>query len=258
MTRIDVDSLENFEEEQQTQQTKQTPRRQAAPARRTTRQQKAKQRRIRKIALTALLVASISLTGAYVVAPAIENAKETRRAESLVSAYYENGVVTLPEVVTSERSYDVTVSSGEKLRNRLEKNNNDILCVNGTYYTPEGVNLVKLQFQVAYAEYINATVVNTDGTTIYVAPQGYTLTGRHAYKIRCTEEYRIVPEADDYSNITIDNAYQYCLVGVVETIPSLPYSELDNKTLICDVPDGASLNEQGVCTGNLELAPKKR
>ena len=246
------DNVEGIEIPKTKQETRKTP------VKKETRQQRARKRRTRKIALTVLLVATLATTGALVVKPAIEEARENSRVESLLSAYYQNGVVTLPEKVTSKRSYDITYADGETLKNKLIKNNRDIICVRGTYYTPEGVNLARLRFQVTYADYIKATKVNVDGTTVYMAPQGYTLVGEHAYTIVYAEEERIVPVAEDYSDVTIEGAYQYYLAGVEEIIPSLPYSELDNKTLICDVPDGATLDDKNECIGYLELAPKRR
>ncbi len=224
---------------------------------RETRKQRAKKKRIKKVALTALLVASIAATGAFVVPPVIENAKETSRVESLIAAYYENGVITLPETITSKRSYDITFANGTKLREVLTKKANNIICINGIYYTPNGTNLALLKYNVMYVDYIDANKINVDGTTIYTAPQGYILHGTKAYKVTYAEETRIVPEANDYSAVTIEGAYQYQMSAEPQIISSLPYNALDNQTLICDVPDGTSLDQNNECVAALKLAPKK-
>ena len=43
----------------------------------------------------------------------------------------------------------------------------------------------------------------------------------------------------------------------VEEIQTLSYEEMFGKTLVCDVDDKASLNENGHCEATFKLIPRK-
>ena len=93
---------------------------------------------------------------------------------------------------------------------------------------------------------------------MYMAPSGYALNGTHAIKYDTERVTKIVPVADDYSYITFHGASDWKLVTEPQIVHTLPYSVIQNSTLICDIPDGAVLNDNNECYGTLDLAPKKR
>jgi hypothetical protein len=91
-----------------------------------------------------------------------------------------------------------------------------------------------------------------------MAPKGYTLNGKQAYTFDNKFETKVVPVNDDYSYIRFEGASDWRMIGEPLIVHTLPYDVIKNSTLICDVPDGATLNENNECLATLDLAPKKR
>lgn len=211
----------------------------------------------KKVALSILVMGGIVASTIFGT-QAYYSHKETKRAENLIAAYQTDDYCVLPSNITSNRSYDITYTSGEKLVNRLRENGVKYININGKFYTEEGINIAILTYDVTRIEYAEPIKVNVEGETIYMAPNGYELFGKQAYKYVTERETKIVPESDNYDYVSFEWAVNHTLVNAPQIVRTLPYSVLEESTLICDVADGATLNEYNECTATLEIAPKKR
>lgn len=211
----------------------------------------------KKVALTLLLIGGIAATTLFAT-HAVHSINETRRIDNLINNYQVENYVTLPSNITSNRSYDITFANGERIKERLEKNNIEYISINGTFYTPEGIDIELLTIDITKTETIAATKITSDGETMYVAPKGYTLNGNHATRDNVERRTYIVPAGTDLSLISFQGVTSWEIVGEPTLIHTLPYSMIEESMLICDVPDGATLDENNQCVGTLDLAPKKR
>lgn len=217
----------------------------------------AKKGKGKKIALTLLVVGGL-VAGSIFGTKAYYSHKETVRVDNLIAEYTTDDYVILPRVVSSDRAYDITYSDGAKLTDRLANSNINCININGQFYTPEGIDVAILTYDVTHITQVDAIRVNNEGQTMYMAPSGYALNGTHAIKYDTERVTKIVPVADDYSYITFHGASDWQLVTEPQIVHTLPFSVIQNSTLICDIPDGAVLNDNNECYGTLDLAPKKR
>ena len=94
----------------------------------------------KKVALTLLLIGGIAASTIFAT-HAVHSINETIRVDNLINNYKVENYVTLPSNITSNRSYDITFADGEKVKQRLEKNNVEYISINGTFYTPEGIDI---------------------------------------------------------------------------------------------------------------------
>jgi len=208
------------------------------------------------VALT-LLVAGTLVAGSIFGTKAVHNLIETKRADDLIGNYTTEEYVMLPKQVTTDRAYDVTYVDGQKLLERLNNKNMGIININGQFYTPNGTNVAIITYKVSYTTMVDAIKVRTDGQVVYMPQNGYTLDGTQARKTTTETITKVVPQADDYSYIKFEGASNWEIVGEPQIVSTLPYEVIQNSTLICDVADGATLNDYNETTGTLDLAPKK-
>jgi len=94
---------------------------------------------------------------------------------------------------------------------------------------------------------------------MYMAPTGYTLNGDTCYRDTTSEVVKIVPKSEtgDYSDVVVPDVTSYELIDTKE-VSTEPYSAIKDTTLICDVRDGATLNESNECSATLRLVPNSR
>jgi len=216
----------------------------------------AKKSKGKTVALTLLVVGTL-VAGSIFGTKAVHNLQATKRADDLIGNYTTEEYVMLPKQVTTDRAYDVTYVDGQKLVERLNNKNMGIININGQFYTPNGTNVAIITYKVSYTTMIDATKVKTDGQIVYMAPSGYVLDGKQAKKTVVETITKVVPQCDDYSYIKFEGASDWEMVGEPTIVATLPYEVIQNSTLICDVADGATLNEFNETTGTLDLAPKK-
>lgn len=215
---------------------------------------------IAAILIGATLVAAAAGVTYYKVVPAIEDKKETARVESLVANFTnEEGLCVIPSEVTVNRNYDTRVADGSKIANELDEQGVKYCEILDQYYTEAGSDIAILTYEVTTTEVIDAEKVSINGTVIYMAPEGYILDGKKCYCETTKLVTKIVPKSKDsnYANITIPNVSKYELVDVKE-VTTLTYDSICDQTLICDVQDGAVLNEENECTATLRLVPKEQ
>ena len=217
----------------------------------------------KKVALTILVVgglvaASIFGTKAY------HSLQETRRVDRLLESYQVENYISLPNEVISDRAYDVTYANGSKVVDRLEERNVDYININGQFYTKDGIDIKLLTYEVIYDNRVDSIKVTSDGTTLYMPPVSYGIHDRDAWKGSESTKYEtmirtvVVPADLDLSLVSFPGACEWNLADEPVLLHTLPYSVIENSTLICDVPDNATLNENNECVGTLDLAPKKR
>ena len=221
-----------------------------------------KQTGAKKALATIGIIALCGLTafGVYKGVEAYNDYKETKRAESLVSYYIDSDqIVTLPEVVATNKAYDEEYCEGEKLVEQLQTQNAQYCIIDGVYYTNNGDKIAVLTYEVTRTETVEPIKEEFNGTTIYMAPAGYELEDGVCTKTITGTITKIVPanEAGDYSNIKVTNVSSYKLIDV-EEIQTLAYEEMFGKTLVCDVDDRAQLGENGLCDGTLRLLTKTK
>lgn len=207
------------------------------------------------------IVALCGLTtfGIYKGVEAYKDYQETKRAESIVSYYInKENLVTIPDSFLIDQAYDEQFCEGEKLASELQSANAQYCIIDGAYYTNDGSKIAILTYEITRKETISPIAQEYNGTTIYMAPAGYTLENGVCTKIVTGTVTKIVPanEASDYSNIKIINVDNYVLTNV-EEIQTLSYEEMYGKTLVCDVEDNAVLSEDGYCEATFKLIPRK-
>lgn len=208
-------------------------------------------------AIGLLLLTGVLVASPIVGAKAYYSHQETTRVHDLISNYREEDYTILPTNVVTNRSYDITYASGEKLNKALVEEGINCIRINGQFYTPDGSNMAIISYRVTYIEQTNPIKVTTEGQTIYMAPSGYSLYGETAYKYITEEVTKIVPVSTNYDYITFPNSVAVEMLAEPQIFTTLPYSMIENSTLICDVPDGATLNESDECNASLTLVPKK-
>ena len=211
----------------------------------------------KKIALTILVIGGIAAAAIFGT-KAIHTAQECQRVDSLISNYQVENYVAFPGQILTDRAYDITIADGKKITNRLESNGIEYININGQFYTPNGIDINLLTFEVIYTDQVDAMKITSEGQTMYMAPAGYSLNGTKATKDEVEIRTVALPANQDVSNVSFPGATSWNLADEPQLIHTLPYSVIENSTLICDVPDGASLNDNNQCYGSLDLAPKKR
>lgn len=215
-----------------------------------------------KKALAAIgIVALCGLTafGVYKGVDAYKDYQETKRAESIVAHYIDkDNLVTVPDSFLIDQAYDEEFCEGEKLVAELQASNAEYCVIDGDYYTNDGSKIAILTYEITRKETVAPIAEEYNGTTIYMAPAGYTLEDGVCTKTTTGTVTKIVTanEASDYSNIKITNVDGYKLINV-EEIQTLSYEEMFGKTLVCDVDDKATLNESGYCEATFRLIPRK-
>ena len=217
----------------------------------------AKKSKGKKVALALLLIGSLA-AGSIIGTKAFYSHQETKRVDTLINNYSVENYVAFPNEMTSERTYDITFSDGQKLRKRLEAKNVEYISINGNFYTKDGIDIELLTYEVTYTLVKDAIKVQSEGQTMYIAPTGYNLVGKKAVKNEKEIKQVIVPAGTDYNAVSFPNATSWEMVADPELISTSSYDEISSSTLICDIPDGITLDENGECKGTLDLVQKKR
>ena len=217
-----------------------------------------------KVAIATISIVGLLGLAATVGVDYVSGAKETyyeqKRAEQLVE-YNSNSakICVIPEQIETNKSYDTKYCEGEQLVSELNENGIKYCEILDEYYTPEGKNIAVLTYEVVTTDVLEAQKVEMNGTTIYMAPEGYTLQGNKCVKETVKNVTKIVEAMEDgnYENIAIENVTSYKLVDIKE-ISTKKYSEIASQTLICDVADTPVLNEEGRYDAKLVLVPKTK
>ncbi len=206
--------------------------------------------------IAAIIIAGGLVVGGITGANYLINGKENQRVKNLVAEYTNESFLMLPNEVTINQAYDISYCDGKKLYNEITKSNIKYCQVLDEYYTEDGHDIVVLTINGYYEERVPAIETKIGDTSIYMAPDGYQLDGKEAFKkINATYTKVIEPKDNvDYSKITVEGLsdvqidYQIC--------HTKPFSEMMDKELIVDVPDNATLvNEQ--CEGSLRLVSRR-
>jgi hypothetical protein len=185
--------------------------------------------------------------------------QETKRAESIVANYIDSDyLVTVPNSFLIDQAYDKEFCEGEKLIDELKNANAQYCIIDGVYYTNDGGKIAILTYEITKKEEVEPIAEEYNGTTIYMAPAGYTLEDGVCTKEITGTVSKIVPATTngDYSHISIKNVAGFKLVNV-EEIQTLSYEEIYGTTLVCDVDDNAKLSENGYCEATFKLVPRK-
>lgn len=213
----------------------------------------------KKVALTILILGGMAATSIFGT-KAVHSIQETKRVDKLINAYTIENYVELPNRIATNRAYDATYADGEKVVKELEKNNIEYININGKFYTKDGINIQILTYDVTYEELAKTEVINGNEVTFYMTPSKYSFhdnSWRDSVKYNHVTRTIVVPADLDLSQITFNYATNWELIGTPIVLNTLPFSVIEDSTLICDVPDNATLNEFDKCEGTLELAPKK-
>ena len=213
----------------------------------------------KKVALTILVLGGIAATSIFGT-KAVHSIQETKRVDRLIDCYTVENYVELPTRIATSRAYDAAYADGKKVVKELNENNIEYISINGKFYTRDGINIQILTYDVTYEDLKRTEVINGSEVTFYMAPSGY---GFHDNSWRDSIKYNhvtrtvVVPADLDLSQITFNYAIDWKLVSTPIVVSTLPFSVIEDSTLICDVPDNATLNEYNKCEGTLEIAPKK-
>lgn len=238
---------ENYSFEEPTQEIKQEPKKHTGAKKALT-------------TITILGMLGLTALGVYKGIEALNDYRETKRAESIVANYIDKDyLVTVPETFLIDKAYDEEFCEGEKLVEQLQAANAEYCVIDGTYYTNDGSKIAILTYEITKKETAAPIAQEYNGTTIFMAPAGYTLENGSYVKTTTGTVTKIVPanSQSDYSNIQIINVDSFELVNV-EEIDTLPYENIYGTTLICDVEDNAQLNENGFCEATFRLVPRKK
>ncbi|MGN1371005.1 MAG: hypothetical protein ACI4XM_01810 [Candidatus Coprovivens sp.] len=216
----------------------------------------------KKVLATITILGMLGLTalGVYKGIEAVNDYRETKRAESIVANYIDKDyLVTVPKTFLIDKAYDEEFCEGEKLVEQLQAASAAYCVIDNTYYTNDGSKIAILTYEITRKETAEPIAQEYNGTTIYMAPAGYTLENGSYVKTTTGTVTKIVPanSQSDYSNIQIINVDSFELVNV-EEIDTLPYENIYGTTLICDVEDNAQLNENGFCEATFRLVPRKK
>ena len=191
------------------------------------------------------------------IIPAVQEHKEAKRAESLVSYYIdEDKLVSFPETVVIDQAYDAEYCSGEKLVTELTESGAQYCVIDGQYYTEKGETIAILTLDVTRTDTVDPIKQDLNGQTVYMAPAGYVLENGKCTKEVTTRETKVVKRAEngDYSHVMVEGASKAVIVKV-EEVDTKKYSSLNGYDLIVYVEDNAELTN-GTCEGQLVL--KKR
>lgn len=223
----------------------------------------AKKGKGKKVALT-LLVLGGMVAGTIFGTRAFYSHQETRRVDSLINHYTINeNYVAMPDRIITDRTYDVTYAEGTKVVDRLNKKNIEYARIDGQFFTKEGINIVILTYDVTREERTPSIVEKNDGATFYMPPMEYELpengTEKASNSIRYVTERRtvVLPADTDIECVSFTGAYKCELVSDPVYVETLPFDAIKEYTLICDVADNATLDENNECSADLNLAPKK-
>lgn len=209
--------------------------------------------------ICALALAGGLLYGGIKCANYIGDVRETNRAESIVSINMnQDKLVELPVNVKLNQAYDQDFCEGEKLISQLEAGQVQYCKIGDEYYTKSGETIAILTIEYEVVEEAEPTLVEINGSKMYYAPVGYILEGNKCIKKTYGEVTKVVPASanEDYSNISLAGVDNFEITNV-EVVQAKPFKELEGKTLVCDVPDGATLNEDGCCDAVLRLIPRR-
>lgn len=207
------------------------------------------------VSILLLLSGALTLGGMYVkdhVYPAI---KEDKRIEQLVGANITNGEgLIMPDKIMIDQAYDLKYADGSTLVEELNERGLKYCEILDEYYTPDGKDIAILTYQVVTRETIDPTKTEIDGRVIYSAPAGYMVDGNICYRDTTAQIVKIVPKDanGDYSKIEVPNVQKYELIDIKETKTST-YDSICDYTIVCDVPDTATLNKDGLCEATLTL-----
>lgn len=223
--------------------------------------EKGKSTGAKKALATIGIIGLVGLTalGVYKGVEAYNDYQETKRAESIVAYYMDkDNLVTVPDSFLIDQAYDEEFCEGEKLVTELQEANAEYCIIDGDYYTNDGSKIAILTYEITRKETVAPIAQEYNGTTIYMAPAGYTLEDGVCTKTTTGTITKIVTanENSDYTNIKITNVDGYKLINV-EEIQTLSYEEMYGKTLVCDVDDKATLSENGYCEATFRLIPRK-
>ncbi len=197
----------------------------------------------------------------------LANLTESGRARSLVAEYTNDDYFcSLPDEMLINKAYDISYTSGEKLVSSLKKYDVKYCEVFDEFYTPNGENIAILTYDVATLDVLPAIKVGVgfSGAEVYMPVEGYTLNGNMCYKEGNEQLVKVVPvsQTGDYSDISLDTQLTETatitgasLVDVRE-VSTKTYDAILDMTLICDVPDGAVLDENNQCLAAFNLVPK--
>lgn len=197
----------------------------------------------------------------------LANLTQSGRVRGLVAEYTDDDLFcSLPEEMLINKAYDISYASGEKLVANLQKNGVKYCEVLNEYYTPSGENIAILTYDVKTLDVIPAIKVNVGvtGAVVYMPVEGYTLDGDMCYKEGNEQLIKVVSVSanGDYSNVTLDKdlTETSTIMGAslvdVQEVETKTYEAILDMTLICDVPDGAVLNENNQCVAAFNLVPK--
>lgn len=213
-----------------------------------------------KVALATVGVLAVlggGIAATYFGLNAINDHKETTRAESLVASYMDSDkLVSFPEAVIIDQAYDAEYCSGEKLVTELTESGAQYCVIDGQYYTEKGETIAILTLDVTRTDTVDPIKQDLNGQTVYMAPAGYVLENGKCTKEVTTRETKVVKRAEngDYSHVMVEGASKAVIVKV-EEVDTKKYSSLNGYDLIVDVEDNAELTN-GTCEGQLVL--KKR
>lgn len=203
--------------------------------------------------------------GAYFGFGPLKDFSERGRVNNLVAEYTNDDLFcSLPQETLINKAYDIKYASGEKFVDSLKRNNVKYCEVLDEYYTENGEEIAILTYNIATRDVVPATKVIFGGTVVYMPLEGYTLVGDMCYKEGTEQLIKVVPKSatGDYSNITLDSnltetatILNASLINVKE-VQTKTYDSILDMTLICDVADGAVLDQNNQCTAAFNLVPK--
>ena len=215
------------------------------------------------VALTLLILGGV-VAGTIFGTRAYYSHQETRRVDSLISHYTINeDYVAMPDSIITDRTYDVTYADGAKVVDRLNKKNIEYARIDGQFFTKEGINIVILTYDVTREERKPSIIEKNDGATFYMPPMEYELPENGTEKAstsvrRVTERKTVVLPADtNIELVSFTGACEWKLVSDPLYVETLPFDAIKDYTLICDVADNATLDENNECPADMNLAPKK-
>jgi hypothetical protein len=213
-----------------------------------------------KVALATIGVIAVlggGIAATYFGLNAINNRKETTRAESLIASYIDKDkLVLFPETVEIGQAYDAEYCTGEKLVSGLTDSGAQYCVIDGVYYSENGETVAILTLDVTRIDVVDPIKQDINGQTVCMAPTGYVLENGKCTKEVTTRETKVVKKSEngDYSHVMVDGASKAVIVSVEEA-ETKKFSTINGHNLIVDVEDNAEL-KNGICEGQLVL--KKR
>lgn len=211
----------------------------------------------KKVAKTiaGIVIAGGIVIGGIATAINLTNAYGSTRAKNLVENYTVSDCLILPENVTITQAYDLNYCDGKRLYDAITKKGIKYCEVLDEYYTEDGRDIAVLTISGTYTEAIPAICEEINGVKVYTAPTGYILDGEKAYRVINKSYTQIIEKQSDYSNIQV-NGLEDVSIDIKE-VPSRLFTDILSETLIIDVPDGTTLNENHECSASFRLVPKE-